>query len=116
MQIEETAPLCLPLESAEATLEMVGGKGASLARMAAAGLPVPPGFHLTTAAYRRFVEANDLQAAIVEAAARAEAGDPASLERASATIQALFESGTMPEEVAETIRRAYADLGRRDLP
>jgi rifampicin phosphotransferase len=31
----------------------VGGKGLSLARMAAAGLPVPPGFCVTCAAYRR---------------------------------------------------------------
>jgi pyruvate,water dikinase len=31
----------------------VGGKGLSLARLAAAGLPVPPGFCITTAAYRR---------------------------------------------------------------
>jgi phosphoenolpyruvate synthase/pyruvate phosphate dikinase len=32
---------------------------------------VPPGFHVTTAAYRRFVEANDLDAVIVEATASA---------------------------------------------
>jgi rifampicin phosphotransferase len=31
----------------------VGGKGLSLGRMASAGLPVPPGFCVTTAAYRR---------------------------------------------------------------
>src|SRR5580693_5778299 len=31
----------------------VGGKGLSLGRMAGAGLPVPPGFCVTTAAYRR---------------------------------------------------------------
>jgi pyruvate,water dikinase len=31
----------------------VGGKGLSLGRMAAAGLPVPPGFCVTTAAHRR---------------------------------------------------------------
>ena len=31
----------------------VGGKGLSLGRMAAAGLPVPPGFCITTAAHRR---------------------------------------------------------------
>ena len=31
----------------------VGGKGFALARMAAAGLPVPPGFVVTTDAYRR---------------------------------------------------------------
>ncbi len=106
-----TAPFCLSLESAEATLELVGGKGASLARMAAAGLPVPPGFHLTTAAYRRFVEANGLQTAIVEAASRAVAADPASLELASDAIWSLFEGGTMPQEVAGAIHVAYAGLG-----
>ncbi len=33
--------------------ELVGGKGLSLGRMLVAGLPVPPGFCVTTAAYRR---------------------------------------------------------------
>lgn len=33
--------------------DAVGGKAQSLARMVAAGLPVPPGFCVTTAAYRR---------------------------------------------------------------
>jgi len=33
--------------------ESIGGKGLSLARMIVAGLPVPPGFCITTAAYRR---------------------------------------------------------------
>jgi rifampicin phosphotransferase len=42
----------LPLSDASAGLSQVGGKDASLARMAAASLPVPPGFHITTAAYR----------------------------------------------------------------
>lgn len=68
-------------------------------------------FHLTTAAYRRFVQANDLQAAVVEAANGAVADVPASLERASATIQGLFRRGAMPEEVAAAIRRADAGLG-----
>jgi rifampicin phosphotransferase len=34
-------------------LELVGGKGLSLGLMAAAGLPVPPGFCVTTLAYRQ---------------------------------------------------------------
>ncbi len=34
-------------------VSLVGGKGANLARMAQAGLPVPPGFLITTQAYRR---------------------------------------------------------------
>src|SRR4051812_20548296 len=34
-------------------VDSVGGKGLSLARLSGAGLPVPPGFCVTTAAYRR---------------------------------------------------------------
>ena len=34
-------------------VSLVGGKGLSLAILAAAGLPVPPGFCITTAAHRR---------------------------------------------------------------
>jgi phosphoenolpyruvate synthase/pyruvate phosphate dikinase len=104
-------PFQLPLDSADATLALVGGKGASLARMATAGLPVPPGFHVTTAAYRRFVEANALQAVIAEATANAQPDDPASLERASAAVRRLFRSGAVPEAVAAAIHAAYTSLG-----
>ncbi|WP_086663254.1 PEP/pyruvate-binding domain-containing protein [Lentzea kentuckyensis] len=44
--------LILPLDDPAADLAAVGGKGASLARLVRAGLPVPAGFHLTTRAYR----------------------------------------------------------------
>ena len=76
-----TSSLLLALDSPEATLERVGGKGASLARMVAAGLPVPPGFHITTEAYRRFVDDNQLGDAILSAAAQEQSGDPATLRR-----------------------------------
>ncbi|MET9226342.1 PEP/pyruvate-binding domain-containing protein [Lentzea sp. NPDC003310] len=45
-------PLILPLDDPRAVLAAAGGKGASLARLVRAGLPVPAGFHLTTRAYR----------------------------------------------------------------
>ena len=46
--MQETLAFILPLADVSARLSQVGGKGASLARMAAAGLPVPAGFHVTT--------------------------------------------------------------------
>ena len=91
-------------------LEVVGGKGASLARLASAGLPVPDGFHVTTGAYRRFVADNDLQPAILEAARAASLSQPSSLETASQAIARLFTRATVPSEIAEAIARAYADL------
>lgn len=40
---------------------LAGGKGANLARLLSMDLPVPPGFVVTTGAYREFVAANSLQ-------------------------------------------------------
>jgi len=111
MTSPQAAPLILSLDSPLATLERVGGKGASLARMVAAGLPVPPGFHITTHGYRRYVEENHLAEAIQTAAVRAQASDPATLDRASAQIQSLIEQGTMPGDIAEMIRQSYGQLG-----
>ena len=40
----------------EPKLENLGGKGASLVTMTAAGMPVPPGFVITTSAFDTFVD------------------------------------------------------------
>ncbi len=111
MTSTETSPCILRLDSPLATLERVGGKGASLARMVAAGLPVPPGFHITTHAYRRYVDENHLGERIQSAAAHAQVNDPASLDRASAQLQALIAQGTIPGDIAEMIRQWYGELG-----
>jgi pyruvate, orthophosphate dikinase len=36
--------------------DLLGGKGANLAEMTRLGLPVPPGFTITTAACRHYLE------------------------------------------------------------
>ena len=69
----------LRLDDDRATLAQVGGKGAALAEMARAGLPVPDGYHVTTAAYQAFVEENDLGDAIDAALEAADADVPATL-------------------------------------
>src|SRR6266700_2823580 len=116
MSNEPSIPLVLALDDASATLERVGGKGASLARMAAAGLPVPPGFHVTTAAYRRFVTENGLQEQILAAVSAVTPDQPATLEEASRQIGSLFAKSVMPDDIAGAIRQAYAELGGDDLP
>src|SRR5215472_4305339 len=115
MSNEQSVPLVLALDDPAATLEQVGGKGASLARLAAAGLPVPPGFHITAAAYRSFVTENGLQEQILATVPAATADQPTSLEEASSKIDRMFAQGSMPAEIAEAIRRAYIALGGDDL-
>ncbi len=100
----------LPLNDLNATLETVGGKGASLARMAGTDLPVPGGFHVTTAAYRRFVEVNNLQPQILKALESVAVADPDTLESASQGIRAAFDAAVIPSEVAGQIVGAYSEL------
>jgi len=82
-----TPSVTLSIDSPDATLASAGGKGVNLAKMARAGLPVPPGFIVATDAYRQFVAANDLQPFIVIALADTNSDDPVALETASAAIR-----------------------------
>ena len=77
-----------------------GGKGVGLGSLVQAGLPVPSGFVLSTAAYADFVEANHLQAGIHELAALSPTAAPQEYEDASRRICALFTGGTMPAAIA----------------
>lgn len=101
--------LVMTFDDPAADLATVGGKGASLSRLAAVRLPVPPGFHVTTAAYRTLVSANGLAGPIAAALAD---GDP---EQAARTIQPLIVGAAVPEVLDAAVRTAYADLGA-DVP
>lgn len=109
-QPQENAQFIVAFDAAEPELELVGGKGRSLATLTRIGLPVPPGFLVTTHAYRRFVAANSIQAAIESLIARATTRDAGELEDAAVVVRELFEAGAMPVEVAEAILHAYANL------
>ncbi|HEX7976641.1 MAG TPA: PEP/pyruvate-binding domain-containing protein [Anaerolineales bacterium] len=98
----------LPMDSSEATLEEVGGKGANLSRLTRAGFPVPPGFLIPTGAYWAFVQANDLQAQIVRLAT----DQTKTVEETSAAIRPIFEQGQIPPEIAAAISLAYNELKR----
>lgn len=102
----------LALVDARATVENVGGKGAALARLARAGLPVPNGFHITTDAYRHFVVANDLRA-LCAAGAIADADRLTILETVSQTIGDAFARAHIPAPLDDEIARACATLEPR---
>ncbi|WP_028265965.1 PEP/pyruvate-binding domain-containing protein [Arthrobacter sp. MA-N2] len=105
-----TREFTLSLADPRATLENVGGKGASLARLAGWGLPVPDGFHLTCEAYRDFVADNGLEPAILDALDAADPSQPSSFETASSAISGLFAGAPMSSEIARAIAGAYARL------
>ncbi|MEV8083514.1 PEP/pyruvate-binding domain-containing protein [Pseudarthrobacter oxydans] len=90
---------------------VAGGKAVGLGGLLRAGLPVPPGFVLTTAAYSGFVDANNLAAGIQELAALPPDAEPQAYEDASRRISALFTTGTMPAGIAAELGAAYGRLG-----
>src|ERR671913_580465 len=91
-------------------IALAGGKGANLGELSRAGLPVPPGYVVTTRAYDAFVESNDIGDLIVGRASATRAEDPAGFEEVAEGIRALFSSGRVPEEMADEIRAAYQEL------
>src|SRR5829696_7118647 len=93
-------------------IALAGGKGANLGELSSAGLPVPPGFIVTTTAYDAFVVSNAIGSAIVRRASVARATDPAAFEEVAEGISALFSGGKVPEEMADEIRAAYVELGK----
>jgi pyruvate,water dikinase len=73
-------------------IRLVGGKAANLGRLLRLGFPVPPGFAVTTAAYRAVLAANDL------------AGADAAL------LHARLPGATIPAEVGGPLLAAYRRL------
>jgi phosphohistidine swiveling domain-containing protein len=101
----------LSLDAENASLATAGGKGASLARLARAGFPVPAGFIVTTGAYRSFVQDHGLPELILGAVRDVPSDDPEALQAASQIIRAWFRHRTLSADLVAALHEAYADLG-----
>ena len=104
-----TARYTCPLDEEGLGVSEIGGKGQSLARLASAGLPVPQGFHITTAAYDAFVAGHDLTSRITALLGNPAAGDTP--DHAANSITALFADHKIPRQIAAEVLRAYHRLG-----
>ena len=106
----------MALDDPGAATGVVGGKGASLARLARAGFRVPPGFHVTTSAYLDFVDQGGLREPLLAALSAADLSDPASSWLSSLRASASCSlAQPMPASTAAAIAAAYASLGG-DVP
>jgi pyruvate,water dikinase len=88
----------------------VGGKGASLGEMTAAGLPVPPGFVVTAGTYRAFIEETGIDEELFDAV-DVDSDDSDALAEAEARAEELILETEIPESVRSGILAAYDDLG-----
>lgn len=91
-------------------ISLVGGKGANLGKMVRAGLPVPPGFCVTTDAYKQFIQEMGLWPEMNYALANLPARE------AGETIRQMIEKASMPQPVFHAIQNAYTNLNSGYAP
>ncbi|AWK76178.1 phosphoenolpyruvate synthase (plasmid) [Rhodococcus oxybenzonivorans] len=93
--------------------ELLGGKCASLVTMTAAGMPVPPGFAVTTALYDAFITASGLGEVIAAKLESLDPSDVAQVDLVSAAIREEIYSRPVPDHLREPTVAAYAALQAR---
>jgi pyruvate,water dikinase len=102
LRFEEVDATCLP---------DVGGKGANLGELTRAGLPVPPGFCVTTAAYSDFVRQSAGLDALLDALERLTTADPGETGALAGRVRDDLQSLAMPAGVRSAELAAWRELG-----
>jgi pyruvate,water dikinase len=88
-------------------IELAGGKGANLGELISIGVRVPPGFVITSGAFRYFVNYNKLADKIFEILKTSQ-----DEEEASTKIKELIMSAKVPEDLERSIMEAYDRLAK----
>jgi pyruvate,water dikinase len=93
-------------------LARVGGKGANLGELVAAGIPVPRAFCVTTTAYRRHLAENGLHRAITALLEAIDYGTTESIEHHATAIRAAIMDAPTPLDIEQQIATAYAAMSQ----
>lgn len=97
-------------EITKKSVDIAGGKGASLGEMTKAGIPVPGGFVLLAEAFDRFLEETDLKQQIDAELGRVNYEDVNSVDKASVIIRDLIHDEEMPEDLKKDIVSEFKKL------
>lgn len=93
--------------------ERLGGKCASLVALTEAGLPVPPGFAVTTEAFDEFIRAAGIAADIHRMLGTIDPDDTASIDAVSEQIRAEITGRPVPTAIHDAFTEAYESLQAR---
>ncbi|MCI4344168.1 MAG: phosphoenolpyruvate synthase [Thermoplasmata archaeon] len=91
----------------DSDLPLVGGKAGKLGELVRQGLPIPPGFVVTTECYQAFVDQTPLAAEIPAAIATLDLDRPDSVDAVAKRIRSIFEATEFPEEMRAALEQAY---------
>jgi phosphoenolpyruvate synthase/pyruvate phosphate dikinase len=90
---------------------IAGGKGASLGEMTQAGIPVPEGYVILADSFERFLAETDLNIQINAILDTVTTDEVHTVEHASEKIQALILAALMPADIADDVKKHFAELG-----
>jgi len=89
---------------------LVGGKGANLGEMTGAGIPVPPGFIVTAAAYFDYVEEAGIEGKIRKLLEPLDVHDSKKLQDTALKVQQVILDTPIPKKLAKGIEQAYIKM------
>jgi pyruvate,water dikinase len=110
--------LVLPLTRVNKDMvDAVGGKNAGLGEaLNRIGLPIPPGFAITTRAYDLFLAHNDLVDEINKRKMELDPRDPQTVQQVSQEIQQLITDAQVPPPLAAAILSAFEQMAAAPGP
>ncbi|MCA9538518.1 MAG: phosphoenolpyruvate synthase [Myxococcales bacterium] len=98
-------------EVGAADLPRVGGKGANLGELTRAGVPVPPGFCVTTDAYRAFLADDTEWPGLLAEMDALGADDVEATRVVGARVRGHLEARSVPQAIADEVLAAWRKLG-----
>ena len=108
-------PYVVPIDSVgRSDLPAVGGKFAQIGEIARdPSLDVPPGFVITTTAFKAFMQHNRIDRFVADQLDHLDIRDYEALQKSAEEIQKRVFAGEMPAAVEAAVAGAFAELGRR---
>ncbi|MEI7511737.1 MAG: PEP/pyruvate-binding domain-containing protein [Candidatus Peregrinibacteria bacterium] len=110
-KLENTLLMVVPFSGLSISdVSLAGGKGASLAELTKANIPVPDGFVVLTSAFEYFLQENGLASIISEILTHISSQNIHDLENASQEIQKKIFYAEIPGNIQEEIQRSFQSL------
>ncbi len=91
-------------------IAIAGGKGANLGELTNAGIPVPPGFVITSETYRKFITKTGIVDQINDMLSDLDINNTAQLQEVAENIKELIITTEIPDDLQRVIIEAYNAL------
>ncbi len=94
-------------------VDIAGGKGANLGELTQAGIPVPPGFVITSATYQKFMDETGITQEIMDILDALDVNNNKELQESARKIKKIITETEIPDEITNLIIEAYNALCHR---